>query len=161
MKCCLDANVFLAVLLPAPTKMEQENVEGSERVLAALGKGEVSAVTSSIVFAELRWAFAREEAGGFEIVDFTLRELYRGKLEIINVTPEIASQAATLRKKYYSRQNDFSYNDGLYLATALQTGADVLVSSDPHFGSVAEIKTMEPKDFHLLKRSPKENNGKT
>jgi hypothetical protein len=53
----------------------------------------------------------------------------------------LAVHAAELRRRYYSKKNAFSYNDGLYLATGLAEHADLLITTDPHLLSIAELKT--------------------
>ncbi|RLC77501.1 MAG: hypothetical protein DRI61_11460 [Chloroflexi bacterium] len=143
----LDANVFLGVLIPHVMKMGADNIAGAERALKALDKGDFIGLTSVMAFAEIRWAFARHKAEGFEIARYRLERALKGRLLIVEVTTDLAVLAAELRAKYYSKRNDISYNDGLYLATALQCGADLLLSSDPHLLNVSEMPVLEPKEF--------------
>lgn len=147
----IDSNVFLAVTIPESTRAGKKEVEGSERVLSALHDGRIRGVTSSIVFAELRWLFTRERKGGFPIVQATLQETLRGKLRIVDVDPHLAMLCADYRYRYYSRTNQFSYHDGLILATAVVYRASVLVSTDPHLLKVTELEGIEviaPSAFH-------------
>ena len=139
----IDSNVFLAVTIPESTRAGKKEVEGSERLLSALHDGRIRGVTSSIVFAELRWVFDRERKGGFPIVQAPLQETLRGKLQIVDVDPHLAMLGADYRYRYYSRTNQFSYHDGLILATAVIHQASVLVSTDPHLLKVTELKGIE------------------
>ncbi|NOZ59427.1 MAG: hypothetical protein GXO66_07635 [Euryarchaeota archaeon] len=62
-KIGLDANIFLCILLPESTIAGKENIEGCERILKSLGRGN-TAITSTIVLAEIAWAFLREGKAG-------------------------------------------------------------------------------------------------
>src|SRR6185503_21384305 len=53
-------------------------------------------------------------------------------LRVLSVTASLAIHAAELRRRYYSKKNPFTYNDGLYLATGLAEHADLLITTDPH-----------------------------
>lgn len=59
----------------------------------------------------------------------------------------LAIHAAELRRKYYSKKNTFSYNDGLYRATGLAERADLLITTDPHLLNVTELKTLRPSHY--------------
>src|SRR5205814_1287246 len=64
---CLDANVFLAVLIPEATRAAREEITGAERVLRAVEEGRLRGVSTTIVFGELRYVYLREGKPGFEI----------------------------------------------------------------------------------------------
>jgi hypothetical protein len=66
---------------------------------------------------------------------------------LVAVTASRAIHAAELRRKYYSKKNVFSYNDGLYLATGLAEKADLIVTTDPYLLNVRELKTMPPSQY--------------
>jgi hypothetical protein len=68
-------------------------------------------------------------------------------LRVSNITAPLAIHAAGLRRKYYSKKNAFSYNDGLYLATGVAEHADLLITTDPHLLSVLELKTLRPSQY--------------
>lgn len=143
----IDSSVFLAVVVPGATKAMKDEVESSERIIELLHSGEFQCVTSSIVFAEIRWVLMREGKDSFNLVEATLRETLRGKLTIVDIGPEIASEAAYYRWNYYSRKNAFSYNDGLILATSIMTGCKGIISTDPHLLQVKEIRALSPSNF--------------
>lgn len=142
---CLDANVFLAVLIPEATRAPRQEIAGSERVLNAIERGRMRGMSTSILFGEIRYAYLREDKPGFEIAFAAIRS--QSYLRIVDIIPSLAIHAAELRKKYYSRRTPFSYNDGLYLATALQEQAALLISTDPHLLSVSEIEAIPPSSF--------------
>jgi predicted nucleic acid-binding protein len=142
---CLDANVFLAMLIPESTKAPKGEVAGAERVLKAVEEGRLQAVSTAVVFGEIRYVYLREEKPGFEVARAAIEA--EENLRTSPVSVPLAIRAAELRRKYYSRSNAFSYNDGLYLATALAESATVLITTDPHLLNVSELRTMVPSQF--------------
>ncbi|KXA91292.1 hypothetical protein AKJ57_01870 [candidate division MSBL1 archaeon SCGC-AAA259A05] len=145
----LDSNVFLCVLLPGATKTSRGNIDGSERVLKSLS-GTNKGITSSIVLAEIAWAFLREGKGGPEMEG--AKEVIEGTegLEINPVDPHIAWRAGKLRGRHYEKESPISYQDTVYLATSLREKVDALYTTDPHLLKLEEeeIPIVEPKDFN-------------
>ena len=154
-RLCLDSSVFLAVIVPEATKAAREEVRGAERVLRALERGEIGAVTSVMALAEIRWVFARERKPGFDVARATLEAGFRGHLEILPVDSDLAVASAAYRQRYYSKANPFSYNDGIFLATAVRIGAAALLTTDPHLLHVAEMPAHRPADFPAGLRAPR------
>ncbi len=142
---CLDANIFLAVLIPQTTKASHAEITGAERVLLALEEGRLRAVSPAILLGEIRYVFLREDKPGFEIALSAIES--EPNLSILDITKSLAIQAAEFRKKYYSKRNTFSYNDGLYLATGLTQEVDLLITTDPHLLHVTELKSILPGQF--------------
>jgi len=142
---CLDANVFLALLIPESTKAPREEIDGSGRVLQAIEKGHLRGIVPSILFGELRYVYLRDDKPGFEIARAAIEA--EPNINTVPVSVPLAIQAAELRRKYYSKQNAFSYNDGLYLAVGIAEQADLLITTDPHLLGVREIETMLPSQF--------------
>ena len=60
---------------------------------------------------------------------------------------EESIHAAELRRRYYSKKNVFSYNDGLYLATGIAEKVDLLITTDPHLLGARDLKTMPPSQY--------------
>jgi len=144
---CLDSNVFLAVIIPEATRAPRDDIRGAERLLRALQKGEIAAVTSVMALAEIRWVFEREEKPGFDIARATLEDGFAEHLTVLSVDADLAVRSAIHRRRYYSKSNPFSYNDGIFLATALRAGATTLVTTDPHLLHVSEISARRPSAF--------------
>ena len=146
-RLCLDSNVFLAVIVPEVTRAPRDDIRGAERLLRALQKGEIVAFTSVMALAEIRWVFEREKKPGFEIARATLEDGFADHLTILPVDADLAVMSAIHRRRYYSRKSPFSYNDGIFLATALRTGTSALVTTDPHLLHVSEISAFLPSAF--------------
>ena len=142
---CLDANVFLAALIPEATKAPKEEILGSARVLKAIEEGRLRCVSTAILLGEIRYVYLREDKAGFEIARAAIEA--ERNLRVLIITASLAIHAAELRRTYYSKKNAFSYNDGLYLATGLAERADLLITTDPHLLGARELKTMPPSQY--------------
>jgi len=142
---CLDANVFLALLIPESTKALREEIDGAERVLRAVEKGRIQAIAPSILFGEIRYVYLREDKPGFEVARAAIEA--ESNFSVIAVTAPLAIHAAELRRKYYSKQKAFSYNDGLYLAIGIAESVDFMITTDPHLLGAQELKLMLPSQF--------------
>ena len=142
---CLDANVFLAVLIPEATRVLKEEIAGAERVLRAVEEGRLRGVLPAILFGEIRYVYLREDKPGFEIASAAIQ--VEANLRTVTITPPLAIHAAELRRKYYSKKNVFSYNDGLYLVAGLAERADLLITTDPHLLGIAELRAIPPSQY--------------
>lgn len=142
---CLDANIFLAVLIPETTRAPKEEIAGAERVLKAIEEGRLQGVSTTILFGEIRYVYLREDKPGFEIARAAIEA--EVNLRTLAITVPLAVHAAELRRKYYSKKNAFSYNDGLYLATGLAEHVDFLITTDPHLLGVTDLKVIPPSRY--------------
>ena len=142
---CLDANVFLATLIPEATKAPKEEIIGAGRVLKALEEGRLHGVSTAILFGEIRYVYLREDTSGFEVANAAIQA--EANLRIVSVTVSLAIHAAELRRKYYLKKNAFSYNDGLYLATGSAEQANLLITTDPHLLNTTELKAILPSQY--------------
>ncbi|GEM_PF-5535114 len=146
-KIGIDANIFLCVLLPESTKTDRENVKASERILKSINT-EDTGITSSIVFAEVAWAFLRE--GKYETELEAVKHVIQTikGLKILKVDEETAWNAGKLRRRYYSKKLQLSYQDAIYLVTCIKEGVDVFYTTDSHLLKLrTEIPVMEAKNF--------------
>src|SRR2546430_14124925 len=123
---------------PRSTLFPYTTLFRSERVLRAVEEGRLRAISTTILFGEIRYVYLREDKPGFEIAYAAIEAAEN--LRTVTITIPLAIHAAELRRKYYSKNNAFSYNDGLYLATGLAEQADLLIPTDPHLLNVTEMK---------------------
>ena len=146
-KIGLDANIFMCILLPESTIAGEENIKGCERILKSLGKGNTG-ITSTIVFAEIAWAFLREGKEGMELeAAKKVIENMRG-LEIVPVGNGTAFEAGKLRRRYYSKKFQISYQDAIYLTTCIKENAETFYTTDSHLLNLKEkVAIKEPKNF--------------
>ncbi len=149
---CIDASVFLHVLIPGRSKADRANVEASAGLIDLLQDGMLGAVIPSIALAEVKWVLGRanrdlprdELAMVWEQTEQMVLHSLRKNLRVVDIDTSLATQAAGYRLDYYSRSNGFSYNDGLYLAVAVANGAGCLVTTDTHLLKVKEVKALDP-----------------
>jgi predicted nucleic acid-binding protein len=65
---CLDANIFLAVLIPEATRAPKDETAGSASVLKAVEEGRLRGISTAILLGEIRYVYLREkDKAGFEI----------------------------------------------------------------------------------------------
>jgi predicted nucleic acid-binding protein len=102
---CLDANVFLAVLIPESTRVPREEIAGAERVLGALEEGQLRGISTTILFGEIRYVYLRENKAGFEIACAAIEA--EANFQAVAITVPLAIHAAELRRKYYSKKNSY------------------------------------------------------
>jgi predicted nucleic acid-binding protein len=127
------------------TRAPRAEIAGAERVLTAVETGRLRAVSTTILLGEIRYVYLREDRPGFEIAAAALDT--EARLRTVAVTVPLAIRAAELRRKYYSKKNAFSYNDGLYLATAIAEHADCLITTDPHLLAASELPALPPSAY--------------
>ncbi|HEY7494692.1 MAG TPA: PIN domain-containing protein [Candidatus Tectomicrobia bacterium] len=149
---CLDASVFLAVLIPEATRAPTEEIAGAGRVLKAVEKGRLRGVAPSILLGEIRYVYLREDKAGFEIAYAALEAEVH--LRTVAITVPLAIRAAEFRRRYYSKRNAFSYNDGLYLATGLRERVGFLITTDPHLLQVTDLQTLPRASIGKGGRTP-------
>ena len=114
-------------------------------MLKAVEAKRLRGISTAILLGEIRYAYLREDKPGFEIARAAIEA--EVNLRIFAVTVPLAIHAAELRRRYYSKKNVFSYNDGLYLATGIAEKVDLLITTDPHLLGARDLKTMPPSQF--------------
>jgi len=85
---CLDANLFLEVLIPEATRPPKNEIAGAARVLKAVEGGQLQGVTTAILFGEIRYAYLREDKLGFEIARAAIEA--EANLRVVAVTASLA-----------------------------------------------------------------------
>ncbi|MEE8167523.1 MAG: PIN domain-containing protein [Candidatus Hydrothermarchaeales archaeon] len=142
----IDANVFLCVLLPESTKTDAENVSGSERILRSIGSRNAG-ITSSIALAEVAWAFLREGKDGVELEAARHVIETMSGLKIVSVENSIAWEAGKLRRRYYTKKSQLSYQDAIYLITCIKR-VDAFYTTDAHLLKIkGDVPIIEAKMF--------------
>lgn len=98
-------------------------------------------VISPVVLMEVKYR-ATKKRGRKNTAEFLHKIISDSSIIIINVDRKIAEKAASLRLKYYKKnEREFSYSDTIHLATAILSKCSRLYSGDPDFKNVKEIKT--------------------
>lgn len=93
------------------------------------------ALIPTIVLAEF-YALARKTTGR-QTAEKYYSEIELSGLEILPLTANIAKQAGALRVKY---QEKIPWGDCLIAATAIENEAESIVTEDPHYSQIKEIR---------------------
>jgi predicted nucleic acid-binding protein len=89
-----------------------------------------------IVLAEF-YALARKRAGR-DVAEKYFSEIKLSGLELVSLNVAMARQAGILRAKYHEK---VPWGDCLIAAVAIENKADIVVTEDPHFHTLKEIRT--------------------
>jgi len=112
--------------------------KASKDLLDRVRRGALEAVVSTITYAELYSLLYKRVSDG-DVKSFKLN-LERLGLRDRAVTKEIAEEGGRYKAKY-----GFSIADGIIVATAVTEHAVLLVTGDPDFNRVEEIKAVIPE----------------
>ncbi len=129
MPVAIDTNVFLSILYKEMDYQKCVDVikkfEVNDRIISVITLTEM---VSSI--------YTRSEEKYTEGIALLERVVVENN--IINVTKEIANLAGKLKSKY-----NFSLADSVILTTALILNCDAIITKDPEFEKVEEIKIIK------------------
>lgn len=89
----------------------------------------------TIVLAEF-YALTRKSAGRDRAEKY-LSEIEKSGLEIVPLTSPMARQAGRLRAKHQER---IPWGDCIIAGTAMERGADYVITEDPHFAQIKETR---------------------
>ncbi len=89
------------------------------------------------------YAIARRSAGR-DVAEARFRELADSGLEIVQLSQAMAREAGILRVKY---QEKIPWGDCLIAGTHMVEKADVVLSEDPHFKQIREVRASKLAEF--------------
>lgn len=102
----------------------------------AVGRGDIAIITSVVTFLEVLVHPTR--SGNEELANKYHALLFKTKgIQTIDVTQEVAEEAARLRASYNIRTPD-----AIHVATAIKAGADFILTNDIHFTSLTNPKIL-------------------
>ena len=132
----LDSNLFIYASASSDVLGEQ-----CLKILNALVKGKIKAVTTLVTFDELFYKLAKLK--GFDsAVLFTENFLAMPNLVLSDVTGEIIAMALKV-----ITQHKLAPRDAIHAATAQQYSVDAFVSDDRDFSKVKELKWVDIGGF--------------
>jgi len=124
----LDSNIFIYAAIS-----NTEQGKKARALLQIIQQGQEKAATSALTFDEVFWVIKKRNAeAAFEACNALLNF---PNLEIIPADREIALSALGIIKEY-----NVAPRDAIHAATALSEKADAIVSTDPHFDKIKELK---------------------
>jgi predicted nucleic acid-binding protein len=127
-KICLDTVVFVYFLEKHPNYFRT-----SKELFTRIEAGQITAVMSALVFAELLVPLYRDNDS--KRADTLIHLLSNfPNLQVMPVTQDISVEAARLRANYGIRTPD-----AIHAATALKGGAGSIVTNDKNFLKLSEL----------------------
>lgn len=101
-----------------------------------------SGILPTVVLAEF-YAIARRDAGR-DVAELRLGELVDSGLVVVELSRDAARESAVLRAKYHEK---IPWGDCFIAGTHLVEKADLVLSEDPHFRDIREVKTRKLGEF--------------
>jgi predicted nucleic acid-binding protein len=114
---------------------EESLLSKTRRILYTCRKLGSRGVLPTIVLGEF-YALTHKKAGR-DVAEKRFNELVNSGLSIVELTAEISKQAAIFRRKY---EEKIPWEDCIIAATSFLRKAQVVVTEDPHFKQIKEIK---------------------
>ncbi len=116
----------------------------SKAVLHYCKLAENKGILPTVVLAE-SYAINRGAAGR-DVAELRFRELVDSGLRIVPLSQEAARESGVLRVKY---QEKIPWGDCFIAATHMAEKADLVLSEDPHFKQIREVKARKLEEFKL------------
>ncbi len=131
MRYYLDANVFLYALL-----YNDDRAKGARRLLRNIASGWDAGVSSCLAVDEVVWRLWRETGERAKAVAEGRRLLQLPGLSLADVDAFEIHRALAFMEKY----RQLKLRDAIHLAACVAAGVRLLVSDDPDFDGVAEVR---------------------
>ena len=125
----LDANTFIYASLN-----RKDLGEKSRSILSEVQGGKIAASSSALSFDELVWS-VKKQRGETEGIVAGQAMLNMSGLTILDVNRIILGSAGSLMKRYH-----LNPRDSIHAASAIGSGAEFIVSEDPDFDALLEIR---------------------
>jgi predicted nucleic acid-binding protein len=125
----LDANTFIYASLNQKALGEK-----SRSILSEVQEGKISAASSALSFDEIIWA-VKKQRGESDGIAAGQAMINMSGLNLLDVNSVVLSSAIALIKKYH-----LNPRDSIHAASAIDARAEFIVSEDPDFDGLAEIK---------------------
>lgn len=139
MKLVLDTNFFVLhyfstgeIVVKTKAILNRCRKIGNKGIVPALVLGELYAVTT--------------KKAGMVVAAKVCAEVENSGLYLADMTPQVAKEAGILRASY---QEKLPWGDCIIAATAIVQGADYVVTEDPHFKGIREIKSKALEELML------------
>lgn len=134
----LDANVFIFPVIE--DEKTDKKVKLCKEILLKVSEGTLDAATSSLTWDEVIWT-VRKFIGEKESVDEGKKFLNFPNLKILSIDEKIISEAQKLLEKY-----NLKPRDSIHAACAIENNINEIISDDPDFDKVSELKRIGLED---------------
>jgi len=132
----VDSNIFISSFLTDDKKSDT-----CKSIISKIVNNEVTAFTSVLTWYELVWV-ARKHLGKQDSIGEGKKFLEFPSLRILDVDELIIRMAQDLMESY-----NLKPRDAIHAATAISHGVKQLISDDPDFDAVKEIKRVPIEKF--------------
>lgn len=125
---------------------QEEGWDAVQKILSRVEAGDIEAAVSVVTLTEIYYKYMKEKRA--DLAEIRTKELrYAVYLKKLLIDEEVAVKAGDFKGKY-----NISVADAFIAATAYFEESTI-ISDDPDFGKIPEIKTLTEKQFiaHLLK----------
>lgn len=125
---------------------QEEGWDAVQKILSRVEAGDIEAAISVVTLTEIYYKYMKEKRA--DLADIRMKQLrYALYLKKLLIDEEVAVKAGDFKGKY-----NISVADAFIAATAYFEGSTI-ISDDPDFEKIPEIKTLTEKQFisHLLK----------
>jgi predicted nucleic acid-binding protein len=113
-----------------------------KKIVASVQSGELYASTSVITITEVLPKPVAQNQG--DLVDTFLKFLKKGaRLDLIDISPEIAESAGRLKANYGSLKT----MDALQISAAIESGAEAFLTNDIRLKQIQETKIIVLNDY--------------
>jgi predicted nucleic acid-binding protein len=140
MKMIFDTNFFVLHYFSSDGEVSSR----TRKALYSCRKLGNRGLLPTIVLGEF-YAISQKTAGRV-VAEKNFIEMVDSGLDIVDMTAEIARRAALFRIEY---GEDIPWGDCIIAATTLIHGADVVVTEDPHFKDIKEIKARKLSELRI------------
>ncbi len=131
----LDANVFISANLDLGKEGED-----ARSLLRRVQSGRVRAASSALTFDEIVWIVKKNRTAEASVLAGEAFLNMPG-LELIAVDGDLLAEALSVMRRYH-----LDPRDSIHAASAMNGGADAIVSADRHFDKVKEVGRKEVAD---------------
>jgi len=135
----LDSNVFIYYVI-SDEKTEEKSLLSKNILIKAAG-GKLDAATSSVTWDELVWSVKKisgldaAKAEGKKFLEFP-------NLKILGVDVNVIAEAQKVLEKY-----NLKPRDAIHAGCAIKNGIKEIISDDPDFDKVSELKRITLDKF--------------
>lgn len=129
----LDANVFIFASVYSE---DDVRVKNAQEILTRVVHGHEQCITSVLTVDEVVWAWMKQKKDREQAILQGLRLHALPNIKLVEITSMVSLKSLELMQRFHRLKP----RDALHTATALLHGATTIVSDDPDFDDVPELK---------------------
>lgn len=123
---------------------EEDVLSRTKRVLYICRKLGNKGILPTIVLGEF-YALTHKKAGG-DMAGKYFKEMVESGLSVVELSVEVSRQAGIFRRRY---EEKIPWGDCIIAATGLVNKAEFIVTEDPHFEQIKEVKARKLAEVRI------------